>query len=330
MTVPTKQEFLNFVQLLATEPVKELADDFKPALFRAADPSEGAILVGRVLSAFSDHYTIIDKDPVMMWLNNQATFDRAFDKAFSVRRKKADRKKAASPQDFASLMLGRLREAASMEEILLREIPDDIAVSMRLYRHTRFGSRVAYLLEGRAKFFIDFVSEIVTPLIEYYFQPAAAIGIANRRRNLEQTKSDSLRALKQLKSTLDDEFLLRAFQALPVVESRSKKLFIRQIDLLIKDMSELAEVPAELAYPITRADSTCRERLLAYRLWKANRRQFKNNKTEVVFALLQLEGVEPIDNLRAVERWCAQFLDESRQLYAAKDKSSDVSVKPKI
>ncbi len=254
----------------------------------------------------------------MKWLGSQDAFDRAYARAFSIRRRKANENATAIQGDFRTRMLHRLREAAAMEDAAKQTAREEDLMGYQfpgIYEHTRFGLRVRQAIGGPAKFYIEFVCGISAALAEYYFDPNAAKEIATRKKRVDAVIAESLSALRTLKLTLGDEFLGEAISALNYKGRPRTDFQLHQIDRQIELFSNLARAPAELAYPIARIDGTSRERLLVFRLYNLNRVQFRANKSEAIALLLQLEGIEaPMDG-RTVERLCAKFREDSRQLF---------------
>ena len=343
MTIPKKEQFDQFLVLAKGANAGHLVREFNSEIFLANDQTTAIDLLERANAFTTQQYRLMDEDPVMKWLVAQDAFNRAYDRTFSTRRKRSKDSVAKPSNDYLARTLHRLREAAAMPDAIkkMEEFSERRNLGWEFepifswtFEYTRFGTRVRQALGGKAKFYVDFIVGIVPALIEYYFSPEAAKEIATKKKRIDTAIAEAAAAVSQLKAMLSDEFLGEAINSLPGNLKFSTSAQLRQIDRQIALFSALEEVPVDLAYPIARVDGTSRERLLVFRLYKFNRKQFMASKSEAICCLLQLEGINAPMDRRTVERLCAQFLDDSRQLYrklrsitVTTENDSDTSVK---
>lgn len=172
-------------------------------------------------------------------------------------------------------------------------------IEVHLSRLRRFRASADVLVSDRLS--RHWSNKCVEAFREYFHTSNSEIALKAAKR-LDEIERDVLRIGDEL-GVLANALLWDANR--PQLSLR----WLQQIDLIRRN---------PLLSIIKRDGKQNRERLLAKRLFDANRRAFRATKADAITELLTVEGIEHQVDYRTVQRWCAAYAEAAVAQRAAK------------
>ncbi|WP_159462849.1 hypothetical protein, partial [Caballeronia catudaia] len=161
----------------------------------------------------------------------------------------------------------------------------------------------------------------VSALREYLHDDAAR-AILERRKSFESDIELALQGLQALARISTDRDLQEAVRL--VRRHYAIGVFRPQYcAATIDTLKRVKMLRRENVYPLARDDDTARERLFVARLADLHWQIFRKSKPDVIACLMALEGFSTMLEERTVERLCAKFQQQGRQLYGLAKQISD-------
>ncbi len=309
MAIPTENEFLEYIALAKDYNASEIRGDFASSvLLERFGPNYEAVthFIQSAQQVMCRKESVISASPVTKWMNDQAAAKKAYKALWGGREPKWP---TDAPETIAARLISRACVIRTeeyftvyrSEESFMKHYPSAEAIKAELEDWNSLAKQLSRIRRG-CEFWarwncLQTSLGIATAFHAYFYTDRYKDLVNNARRHPELTSTLS-QSIEFILTNLADG------NNLDITLSSNVR---RQLERIAEQLKTHQENGLEPVVPIRRLDSTARERVLAYDLWKCFRTSTGANKTKAIHLFLELKGESPDIDFRGLQRMVLEW-----------------------